>query len=107
VSATPPNAISPPGSLAGYSFKAYLVRNASGIKILVAAIFGYGSSLLGLVHDPALNTLVAIGLGTLSKFALDAVDFWLSAVPVTAPVPLAAPLSPSSVADAVKRAGNG
>ena len=90
MSATPPpTTISPAGSMSGYSFRAYLTRNAGGIKILVAAVFGYGSSLLGLIHDPALNTLAAIGVGTLSKFALDAVDFWLSAVPVDPPAPKA------------------
>lgn len=77
-----PVSVSPSGSFAGYSFRAYLMRNKEGIKIIVGATFGYASSLLGMVKNVGLNALLAIVIGTASKFALDAIDFWLTAVPV-------------------------
>jgi hypothetical protein len=80
-------AVSASGSFAGYSLRAYLMRNKEGIKILLGATFGYASTLLGVVKDVGLSALLAIALGTASKFALDAIDFWLTAVPVAPKTP--------------------
>lgn len=87
MSAQPPTAVSPAGSLKGFSWKTLLVNNKTLVKVFVAALAGYAASLPALVHDPSLNALAAAGVGLLVKFAADAVDFWLTDVPIPVPGP--------------------
>ena len=96
--------VSPAGSFAGYSVREYLVRNKAGIKMILAAVFAYLVSLLGMVANPALNVLLSVAIGAAGKMAADAVDFWLSAVPVPTP---SDSVSPAAIAAALKRDGNG
>ena len=72
---------SPANSFKGYSFKAWLCRNKSNVKILLTALFAFLTVRFGGIVDPALNALVGTAVIIVSKLALDAVDFWLSEGP--------------------------
>lgn len=74
MSANPPPA-SPAASFKGYSLIEYLKRNKAGIKVLLGVAAGYVSTKFGA------NTDIALALGTVIKFALDAVDYFLSEQP--------------------------
>lgn len=73
---------SPSKSAEGFSFKAYLVRNKKGIKIVIGLLGGYLASAVSGITDPTLNTLVSTAAGLLIKFGADFVDYWLSDVPI-------------------------
>jgi hypothetical protein len=82
VAPTPPSPISPSGSFKGYSFLNYLTRNKSGIKIIFGGVVAYAAAAPQVFANPALNTLFAIVVGGLAKMGLDAVDYYLTAVPI-------------------------
>ena len=101
MSATPPN-VSPAGSVSGYSLRVWLARNKGYLKGLVSIAFGLVTTMLPQITNTNLSIAAGSAVTLISKLALDAIDFWLSDVAVSAP---ADSVSPSSVADAIKRQG--
>lgn len=75
MSAQPP---SPPGSMAGWNLMTLLRKNKDKVKLLVSAIGAYLASQVGLIHDPALNTLVSTVAGVVIYIGAAVVDYWLS-----------------------------
>ena len=75
---TPPSPASPAGSMAGWNLLTLLRKNKDKVKILVSAIGAYLASQVGLIHDPALNTLVSTTAGVIIYIGAAAVDYWLS-----------------------------
>lgn len=63
---------SPAGSFKGYSFVEYLRRNKNGIKTLLGIAAGLASTRYGA------DTPKAMLLGLAIRFALDAVDYYLT-----------------------------
>ena len=76
--ATPPAVPSPPGSMAGFSFLTLLRKNKDKVKLLVAAVGGYLSTLVTQIKDPNLSALVATAIGVVVYIAASAVDYWLT-----------------------------
>ena len=76
---------SPARSFSGYSVRVWLGRNKGPLKLLLAALFTFLSVRFAGIADPALNGIVGTAVAVGSKLALDAVDFWLSDVPLPAP----------------------
>lgn len=72
--------ISPSGSLKGYSFKEWISRNKSDIKLLISIIGGVAAfaitSYLPIGWQVSLSGLVTV----LVRLGLDAFDFWVSNV---------------------------
>ena len=82
---TPPPALSPAGSMAGWNFLTLLKANKDKLKILVSAIGTYLAAQIGFITDPNLNALASTAIGVLVYVGLCAVDYWLSAVPIEPP----------------------
>ena len=74
--------VSPPGSFEGYSFREWIRRNVGNLKLLVSAGGAYALAQAGLIQDAALNGLACAALGVAVKLGLDALDYWLSEVPL-------------------------
>ena len=83
---TPPPALSPSGSMAGWNFLTLLKANKDKLKILVSAIGTYVTAQIGFIQDPNLNALASTAIGVLVYIGLCAVDYWLSDVPVEPPI---------------------
>ena len=77
---TPPPPASPSGSMAGWNLLTLLKRNKDKVKLLISAIGAYLLAQVGLIHDPALNTLVSTAAGVVVYIGAAAVDYWLSDV---------------------------
>jgi len=68
------------GSFRGWSLWVLLAKNVDKIKLLLAAIAGYLTSLVSGIADPALNSLLSTAVGVVAYIAGSALDFWLSRV---------------------------
>lgn len=68
---------SPANSFKGYSVLEYLRRNKSGIKTILGVLSGVITARYGV------DTTKAVLLGVAVRFALDAVDYFLSEQPAS------------------------
>ena len=69
---------SPSGSMAGWNLLTLLKRNKDKVKLLVSAVGAYLLAQVGLIRDPALNTLVSTAAGVIVYIGAAAVDYWLT-----------------------------
>lgn len=83
MSAQPPAVlVSPKGSSVGWSWRVWLSRQKSVIKTFAALLFAYLATLVPTSLDADAQNLIALGLGLVSRAALDWIDFRLSEVTV-------------------------
>ena len=111
MSSTPPT-VSPRCSFSGFSPGTYVAKNKGGIKLAFGALVTLLTEYVAPIKDPNLNHLLSLLLGLASRFGADLLDYWISVVattPTLALDPASVPLptvSPSAVADALKRQGS-
>ncbi len=74
---TPP-IVSPPGSLAGYSFKTFLIKNKDKLKLMISALGAFGIAQIGLIQNPGLNTMLSTLAGAVLYLLTSAIDYWLT-----------------------------
>lgn len=73
--------ISPSGSFKGYDWKVWFTKNKEQIKVVVSALSGLTTGLLsGLTANWAAPVVVIVAM--LSKWALDAIDFYATNVKI-------------------------
>lgn len=72
--------VSPAGSLKGYKFKTWLVKNKETLKMLVAAGVGITLFFLPQVPDVAMSSAIGAAGATATKLAADTFDFFVSEV---------------------------
>jgi len=77
-----PPEVSPAGSVKGYSLRVWLEKNKGYIKALVSVGFAAVTAMLPQIKNVNLSIAAASAVGIVSKLALDALDFWLTAVPI-------------------------
>lgn len=64
-------------SMIGYSFKEFLKGNKESAKLILMALAAFSTYGANLVKDPVLNGLVIALAAAITKFGLDAFDYWL------------------------------
>lgn len=74
--------VSPPRSVAGWSWRTWLSRQKSVIKTILSLFFAYLASLIPTNLDPNLQNGLAILSAFAARAALDRIDFYLSEVPL-------------------------
>jgi ammonia channel protein AmtB len=71
--------ISPAGSLKGWNFVTWVVKNKDSLKLIVSGAAGLATAFIA-----NLNPVLAGALGTLvaavTKMILDTIDFWVTEV---------------------------
>lgn len=65
-------------SFTGYSPPTWLSKNKESLKAIVVAVAGVATYFLATVKPPELNVAVAGVVAAFVKFAIDALDYWLS-----------------------------
>jgi len=77
----PPD-VSPAGSVKGYSFRVWLEKNKGKLKQLVSISAGVVVAFTPLIKNTTLSIAAGAAAKLLLDLALDALDFWLTAVPL-------------------------
>jgi hypothetical protein len=75
---TPP---SPAFSFRGWLFSKWLVKNKAALKLLLVVFFAWLTATFATIGSPELNALLVAAVGLVSKFGIDALDYWLTPQP--------------------------